>query len=156
MRPATSSNQALTARSRWNETFPVPAECQNSDDCVENRCGSDGFCRDKVCPLGSDLDKISDYFCSCNPGYERGSSAEYTHDYSRKSCCMPVSIGNVIHAPSSAMKFEDTAIYECHNGYNLDDTVDSNRNFVSMSCCFGLVLFGLSVPGSDNKRAVRR
>ena len=39
-------SKVLTARCRWNGTFSVPAECQNSDSCVGNRCGSHGVCRE--------------------------------------------------------------------------------------------------------------
>ena len=37
-------NKVLTARCRWNGTASVPAECQNSVNCVGNRCGSHGVC----------------------------------------------------------------------------------------------------------------
>ena len=38
-------NKVLTARCRWYGTASVSAECQNSVNCVGNRCGSHGVCR---------------------------------------------------------------------------------------------------------------
>ena len=41
-------DKVLTARCRWNGTSSVSAECQNSDNCVANHCGSHGVCLDKA------------------------------------------------------------------------------------------------------------
>ena len=38
-------NKVLTARCRWYGTASVSAECQNSVNCVGNRCGSHDVCR---------------------------------------------------------------------------------------------------------------
>ena len=65
-------NKVLTARCRWNGTFSVPAECQYSDNCVGNRCGSDGVCRDKATPT---VVHLNDYTCERDSGFELKSTA---------------------------------------------------------------------------------
>ena len=64
-------NKVLTARCRWNGTSSVPAECQNSDNCVGNRCGSHGVCLDKAT---STVD-LNEYTCECDSGFELKSTA---------------------------------------------------------------------------------
>ena len=91
-------NKALTARCRWNGTSSVPAECQNSDNCVGNRCGSHGVCRVEAT---STVIHLSKYTCECDSG-------------NSKSCGVSVAIDNVGHVFSNAIKFEETIIYECH------------------------------------------
>ena len=54
-------NKALTARCRWS------AECQNSDNCVRNRCGSHGVCRVKAT---STVVHLNDHTCECDSGFE--------------------------------------------------------------------------------------
>ena len=39
-------SKVLTARCRWNGTLSVSAECQNSDGCAGNRCGSRDICHE--------------------------------------------------------------------------------------------------------------
>ena len=78
------------------------------------------------------MDKIGDYSCSCPNRYEEGSSAEFSHDCIKKSCGVPVAIDDADHAPTSAMKFEETITYECHSGYSLDGTPDGNKSFTTM------------------------
>ena len=66
------SNNAATARCRWNGTFSVPAVCHNSDDCAENLCGSHGVCRDKAITTGVHLD---DHICdSVGPTLQGGAA----------------------------------------------------------------------------------
>ena len=65
-------NRALTARCRWNVTSSDPAECQKSDNCVGNRCGSHGVCRDKATPTVVHLDY---HTCECDSGFELKSTA---------------------------------------------------------------------------------
>ena len=65
-------NKALTARCRWNGTSSVPAECQNSDNCVGNRCGSHGVCLDKAT---STVVHLNDHTCECDSGFELKSTA---------------------------------------------------------------------------------
>ena len=60
---------------------------------------------------------------------KKGSNTEYTHECHRQSCSMPVASDNVVYTPSNASTFEETAIYECHSGYSLDNTALSVRNF---------------------------
>ena len=86
-------NRALTARCRWNVTSSDPAECQNSDNCVGNRCGSHGVCRDKATPTVVHLDY---YTCECDSGFELKSTA--------------VAIDNVDHVPSKATKLSTTSV----------------------------------------------
>ena len=59
--------KALTARCRWNGTSSVPAECQNSDDCVGNRCGSHSVCLDTAT---STVVHLNDHTCECDSGFE--------------------------------------------------------------------------------------
>ena len=65
-------NKVFTARCRWNGTSSVPAECQNRDNCVRNRCGSHRVCRVKATPTVVHLD---DYTCECDSGFELKSTA---------------------------------------------------------------------------------
>ena len=65
-------NKALTTRCRWNGTSSVPAECQNSDNCVGNRCGSHGVCLDKAT---STIVHLNDYTVECDIGFELKSTA---------------------------------------------------------------------------------
>ena len=65
-------NNALTARCRWNGISSVPAECQNSDNCVGNRCGSHGICRVKAI---STVVYLNEYTCECDSGFELKSTA---------------------------------------------------------------------------------
>ena len=44
------NNKILTARCRWNRSVSVPAEGQNSYDCVGNLCGSRVVYRNKATP----------------------------------------------------------------------------------------------------------
>ena len=60
-------NKALTARCSWNGTSSLPAECQNSDYCVGNRCGSHGVCLDKTT---STVVYLNDHTCECDSGFE--------------------------------------------------------------------------------------
>ena len=64
--------KALTARCRWNGTSSVPAECQNSDNCIGNRCGSHGVCRVKAT---STVVHVNEYTCECDSGFELKSTA---------------------------------------------------------------------------------
>ena len=95
--------------------------CENIVDCPD---ASD-------CLPGTCVDKIGDYSCSCPRGYEEGSSAEYKYDCNKKRCGVPVAIYNADHDPSSAVKFNETATYECHSGYSLDGEPDGNRIFTT-------------------------
>ena len=65
-------NKALTARCRWYGTASVPPECQNSDNCVGNRCGSHGVCLDKATSTVVDL---NEYTCECDSGFDLKSTA---------------------------------------------------------------------------------
>ena len=60
-------NKALTARCRWNGTSSVPAECQNSDNCVGNGCGSHGVCRVKAT---STVVHLNEYNSECDSGFD--------------------------------------------------------------------------------------
>ena len=60
-------NKAVAARCRWNGTFSVPAECQNSDEGVGNLYGSHDVCQDKATPTGVHVD---DYTCNRDPGFD--------------------------------------------------------------------------------------
>ena len=92
-------NKVLTARCR----FSVPAECQNTDHCVGNRCGSHCVCRDKATPT---VVHLNDYTCECDSGFELKSTA--------RVAALSVAIDNVDHVLSNAIKFEETVTYECH------------------------------------------
>ena len=59
-------NKVLTARCRWDGTLSVSTECQNSDGCVGNRCGSHGVCRNKAIPM---VVHLNDYTCECDSGF---------------------------------------------------------------------------------------
>ena len=96
-------NKAPTARCRWNGTSSVPAECQNSDNCFGNRCGSQGVCLDKAT---STVTHLNGYICECDSGFEL--------EVNSKSCGVSVAIDNVGHVFSNVIKFEETVIYECH------------------------------------------
>ena len=50
----------------------VPVECQNSDNCVGNRCGSNGVCRVQATPT---VVHLNDYTCECDSGFELKSTA---------------------------------------------------------------------------------
>ena len=65
-------NKVLTMRCKWNGPSSVPAECQNSDDCVGNRCGSHGVCRVKAT---SKVIHLNEYICECDSGFELKSTA---------------------------------------------------------------------------------
>ena len=60
-------NKALTTRCRKNGTSSVPAECQNSDNCVGNRGGSHGVFRVKAT---STVAHLNEYTCECDSGFE--------------------------------------------------------------------------------------
>ena len=91
-------NKVLTARCRWNGTSSFPAECQNSDSCVGNRCWSHGVRRDNAT---STVVHLNDYISECDSGFELKSTAR-------------VAIDNVDHVPQtpyiSSRKLSPTSV----------------------------------------------
>ena len=65
-------NKVLTARCRWYGTASVSAECQNSVNCVGNRCGSHDVCRVKAT---STVVHLNEYTCERDSGFELKSTA---------------------------------------------------------------------------------
>ena len=65
-------NKVLTARCRWYGTASVSAECQNSVNCVGNRCRSHDVCRVKAT---STVVHLNEYTCECDSGFELKSTA---------------------------------------------------------------------------------
>ena len=88
-------NKALTARCRWNGTSSVPAECQNSDNCVGNRCGSHGVCLDKAT---STVVHLNDLTCE-----------RFRFEVNSKSCSVSVAIDNS-RMPLSSRKLSSTSV----------------------------------------------
>ena len=88
-------NKVLTARCRWCGTASVSAKCQNSVNCVKNRCRSHDVCRVKAT---STVVHLNEHTCECDSGFELKSTA----------------IDNVGHVFSNAIKSEETVICECH------------------------------------------
>ena len=80
--------------------------CPDANSCLPSTCA----------------EETRDYSRSCPSGYEEDSSAEYKHDFNRKSCGVPVVIDNADHASSGVIKFEEGVLCECHFGHSLDGT----------------------------------
>ena len=95
-------NKVLIASCRWNGTSSDPAECQNSDNCVGNRCGSHGVCRVKAT---STVVYLNDYTFECDSGFELKSTARVVA-YQLPSTML----GTCSRTSLSLMK---TVIFEC-------------------------------------------
>ena len=67
-------NKVLSARCRWYRTASVSAKCQNSVNCVGNRCRSHDVCRVKATSTVVHLD---DHTCEFDSGFELKSTARF-------------------------------------------------------------------------------
>ena len=78
------------------------------------------------------MDKINGYSCLCNLGYDDCASSEFDHNRNKQSGGVPVVTDDDVHAPTGTSQFEGRVTYECHEGYSLDDTVDSDTSFMNI------------------------